>query len=234
MLKLHTYDIIGSMVKQVKNLSLERGFSLHAAAWASWGVGKTIACRQLIEAISDIYYLKFQTRQIEPSGMIKDILLSLGVGPTRGYLNNYDLLIKVLSARGITQPILIIDEAQLLFTKPALLSFLKDLSEDPAVGFSYIFLGDENLSRLIANEGHSIIKRIRIRVEIPAITDKTIQKLSDFHQVELPEGSFNIAKKLGATTMDIDFALFLAKKAKKETLTAKELQAFIKAAKRGQ
>lgn len=233
MLKLHTFDIIGTMVKQVKGLSAERGFPLHAAAWASWGVGKTIACRQIIEAIPDVYYLKFQTRQIEPAGMIKDILLALGVGPTRGYLNNYDLLVKVLSARGITQPILIIDEAQLLFTKPALLSFLKDLSEDPEVGFSYIFLGDENLSRLISNEGHSIIKRIRIRVEIPQITKQTIQKLSEFHNVELPEDSMKVAKSIGATTMDVDFALFLARKAKKESLTVKEFETYIKAAKRG-
>ena len=233
MLKLHTYEIIGTMIKQVKELSAERGFPLHAAAWASWGTGKTIACRQLIKALPDVYYLKFQTRQIEPAGMIKDVLISLGVGPTRGYLNNYDLLIKVLSARGITQPILIIDEAQLLFTKPALLSFFKDLSEDPEVGFSYVFLGDENLQRLITNEGHSIIKRIRVRTEIPKITAQTVQKLSDYHQVEIPENSLNIAQQIGATTMDVDFALYLARKAKKETLTAKEFEAFIKAAKRG-
>jgi len=183
--------------------------------------------------MQDVFYFKFPARQVEPTGLIKEILLSLGIGPTRGYLNNYDLLIKVLSARGITQPVLLIDEAQLLFARPSIMSFFKDLSEDPEIGFSYVFIGDERLGNAVKTEGHSLIKRIRVKVQIPTITKETIQRLSQFHGIKLEEDAFEISKKTGATTMDVDFALFLAKKAGKEKLNNKEFKAFILSAKRG-
>ena len=233
MIKLHTFEIISTAVKQIKILSAERGFPLHAALYSNWGVGKTVACKQVKEAIQDVFYFKFPARQVEPAGLIKEILLALGIGPTRGYLNNYDLLIKVLSARGITQPILLIDEAQLLFARPSIMSFFKDLSEDPEIGFSYVFIGDERLGNALRAEGHSLIKRIKVKVQIPVITKGTIEKLSQFHGVDVQDTAFEIAKKLGATTMDVDFALFLAKKAGKTTLNSKEFKAFILSAKRG-
>ena len=233
MLKLHTYDIIKTATLQVKELSQERGFPLHAGLYASWGVGKTIACKQIIKEAYDVFYFKFPPRHLEPAGAIKELLTSMGVGATRGYLNNYDFLIKFLQARGITKPVLIIDEAQLLFTQPKLLSFFKDLSEDIEINFSYVFLGDEKLKDLLKRDFHSIIKRIKIKLEIPQITKETIQKLADFHQITLPEEAFNIALSMNATTMDIDFALYLAKKANLTELDEKKFKAFIKKSKTG-
>ena len=234
--KLHTYKIIASAVMQVKELSKERGFPLHAALWASWGTGKTVASKQVIEDIPDVFYLKFPARQLEPAQLIKEILLSIGVGPVRGYLNNYKLMERVFTSRGIMQPVLIVDEAQLLFTQPKLLSFLKDLSEDIKIGFSYVFVGDENLKIHISAEGHSLIKRIRVKVGIPPIEKDSIEKLSNFHNIKIPnvDKSYLILQSLNATTMDLDFALYIAKKSGMKELDEKKLRAFIKTAKKGE
>lgn len=229
MLKLHTYTYIENAIKSIKQLTKERGYPIHAALYASWGTGKTIAAKQIKDLDTDTYYLKFPSRQTEPASLIKDILLSLGVGPTKGYLNNYDLLVKVLSTRGIINPVLVIDEAQIAFTKPNILSFLKDLSEDTDIGFCYVFLGDESLERMVSAEGHSIHKRIKVKAKIPPITEDTINKLTTHYGIKLTEQ----ANLSGITTIDLDFALYLAKKSRKTELTAKELDQFVKAAKRG-
>jgi hypothetical protein len=234
MLKLHTYDIIRSAVLQVKALSQERGFPLHGALWADWGVGKTVACKQVVRDFSDVFYLRFPNRSVDSANLVKLVLLSLGVGPTRGFLQNYDILTKVLSARGLLNPVLLIDEAQFLLSKPSAMSFFKDLSEDPDVGFSYIFLGDTSLENLLNAEGHSLIKRIRLRSRIPSISEETINKLARFHGVSLNGKAYEIAVSTGATTMDVDFALYLAKKASKEKLTDKEFKEFLIIAKRGE
>jgi len=233
-LKLHTYEIISSAVRQVKSLSQERGFPLHGALWAKWGVGKTKACRQVIKDFPDVFYLKFPNRPVEPSNLIKEVLLAAGVGPTRGYLQNYDLLKKVLSARGLINPVLLLDEAQFLFSKPSALSFFKDLSEDPDVGFSYVFLGDPDLETLLKAQGHSLIKRVRLKLPIPPITQETIKKLSEFHGISLNGNAYPVAKSLGAVTMDADFALYLAKRAGKNELSDKEFKDFLIIAMRGE
>lgn len=234
MLKLHTYEVISGAVRQVKALSHERGFPLHGALWADWGVGKTVACKQVVKDHPDVFYLKFPNRPVEPSNLIKEVLLALGVGPTRGYLQNYDLLTKVLSARGLINPLFIIDEAQFLFSKPTAMSFFKDLSEDPEVGFSYIFLGDSSMETVLKTQGHSIIKRIRLKLPIPPVDEKSIYKLSEFHGVSLNGKAYEIARNLGAVTMDVDFALYLAKKAKRKELSDKEFEEFLLLAKRGE
>ena len=234
MLKLHAYEIISSAVSQVKALSQERGFPLHGALWADWGVGKTVACRQIVKDFPDVFYLKFPNRPVEPSNLIKEVLLAIGVGPTRGYLQNYDMLVKVLSARRLINPVLLIDEAQFLLSKPTAMSFFKDLSEDPEVGFSYIFLGDTSMENALRAQGHSIIKRIRLKLPIPPISESTIYKLAQFHGISLNGKAYEVAKKVGAVTMDVDFALYLAKKAGKKELSDKEFKEFLILAKRGE
>lgn len=230
MLKLHTYDIIASAVMAVKNFSREQGFPVHGAVYSNWGAGKTVACKQVKQSIPDVFYLKAPVRNIEPSGLLREILLCLGIGAGRGYANNYDLLTRVLSAKGIVQPVLLIDEAQILFTKPTLLSFLKDLSEDPEIGFVYVFIGDDRLKTLVKTGRHSIVKRIRVKKEIPSITQETVEKLIQYHELEADEDIFETAKEFKASTIDVDFALYLAKKADIKQLNKKLFKAFLKKA----
>ena len=230
MLKLHTYDIIASAVMAVKNFSREQGFPVHGAVYSNWGAGKTVACKQVKQSIPDTFYLKAPVRNIEPSGLLREILISLGVGAGRGYANNYDLLTRVLSAKGIVQPVLLIDEAQILFTKPSLLSFLKDLSEDPEIGFVYVFIGDDRLKTLVKTGRHSIVKRIRVKKEIPSITKETVEKLIQYHGLQAKDDIFDTAKEFKASTIDVDFALYLAKKADIKQLDKKLFKAFLKKA----
>lgn len=230
MLKLHAYEIIASAVTAVKNFSKEQGFPVHGAVYSHWGAGKTIACKQVKQSIPDTFYLKAPVRNIEPSGLLREILISLRVGPGRGYAINYEYLTTALATKGIVQPVLLIDEAQMLFTKPTLLSFLKDLSEDPEIGFVYVFIGDDRLKTIISTGRHSIAKRIRVKKEIPSITKETIEKLADYHHLKLEEDIFQTVNDFKASTIDVDFALYLAKKAKTESLNKKLFKAFLKKA----
>ena len=230
MIKLHAYEIINSAATAVKNFSKEQGFPVHGAVYSHWGAGKTVACKQVKQSMRDVFYLKAPVRNIEPSGLLREILVSLQVGAGRGYANNYELLTRVLSAKGIVQPVLLIDEAQMLFTKPTLLSFLKDLSEDPEIGFVYVFIGDDRLKTIVNTGRHSIVKRIRVKKEIPSITKDTIEKLADYHHLKLEEDIFQTVNDFKATTIDVDFALYLAKKAKVESINKKVFKAFLKKA----
>jgi len=230
MLKLHAYEIIASAVMAVKNFSKEQGFPVHGAVYSQWGAGKTVACKQVKQSIPDVFYLKTPARSVEPSGLLREILISLNIGAGRGYANNYELLTRVLSAKGIIQPVLLIDEAQILFTKSNLLSFLKDLSEDPDVGFVYVFIGDDRLETLVKTGRHSIAKRIRVKKEIPNITQETVEKLINYHQLEAQDNLFETALEFRASTIDVDFALYLAKKANVKQLDKKLFKAFLKKA----
>lgn len=232
--KLHTYEIIKSAVLQVKSLTRERSFPLHAVLTSEWGVGKTVASLQVEEEFPDVFYLKFPNHSVDHSNLIKIVLLSMGVGPTRGYFQNYELLTRVMTARGLINPVLLIDEAQYLFSKPTALSFFKDLSEDPKVGFSYVFVADSSAQNVLEAEGHSLIKRIKVRMNIPPLTEKTVYKLAEYHGITLNGKAYEVALSTRATTMDVDYALFLARKAGKKELSDKEFKSFLFAAKRGE
>ena len=230
--RTHVYYLTFTVVMQARKVSGERGFPIHGAIIGEWGSGKTIASKQVAQELRDVFYLKFRDRNIEPDVFIKDVMLAMGIGPTRGFLQNYNLLLNVLSAKGIAMPTLIIDDAQYLFLKKNLLSFLKDISEE--MNFVYVFVGDYSLKKLIG--GHALDKRIKLIMEIPAMDKRTIEELIRFHSVSIPisiDEIFEITKELHSNTLELDYALYLMKKAQKQgqNITKEDFRKFLLSAK---
>ena len=233
MIKTHAYEIISLVVKAVISNSLERKFPVHGAVMADWGVGKTTACKQIAKETPQVFYVKVPgDGSLTASRLLKEFLYAMGVGPFRGFQDNLKLLERVIASKGLITPVFILDEFQTVAKTNSILSFLKDLSENPNVSACYVFVGDHTLEGFLKGT-HSIYERVKIKRRIPRMTEKTAKMLAERYEIELPEGFMETINTLNATTLDLDFALYLAKKAQITHLDPKTFKALLLKVKEG-
>ncbi len=75
---------------------------------------------------------------------------------------------------------------------------------------------------------HPLGERIRIRKEIPSMTEETARILSKHHEVELDDKVIKLALERNVRTLELDLLLYTAKKAGIEKLDAKTFKKLLK------
>ena len=223
--KLHTYYIMEEIIKAIKVNTLERGIPIHGLLYADSGVGKTFALHQILESLQGVYaFVLEDRREYSPYYLLSRILEeAFSISAQGRQIALEKTLQAYLDRMGELAPVLIIDEGQFAFRHPSVLNFFKYLSEHPRIGFSYLFLVNEHVSL-----NHPLGERIRIRKEIPPMTEETAKVLSKHHEVELEEKAIKIALERNVRTLELDLLLYTAKKAGINRLDAKTFKALLK------
>jgi Cdc6-like AAA superfamily ATPase len=211
---IHTEEAIISIISSLKRIREEQKSPVHAILYGSWGTGKTFSSQKIIARYDDVFYIKVPDGDISKGRLYRLIGLALrsGVRHTwEGTLNMIKYHLDYLKLK----PIFILDESQRILSKYHILNELKDLSEDLELNFSYLFLGDHTIPRILATHPHSIYKRIVITRELQPITESTIETLAKELKVEADvKEVFDLAKKKGWTTIDVAFILQTCRQAK--------------------
>ncbi|MCI4453554.1 MAG: ATP-binding protein [Thermodesulfobacterium sp.] len=224
----HVESILTATVQTLRRLRREQQLPLHALLWGQWGVGKTVAAKKIAKKEPHTFYLKMPDGEISISRLYKIIALSIGSGVRRSAEATLDMLKNHVIIENL-EVILIIDEAQRIIKKSHILSELKDMAEDPDLGFSYIFLGDHSIPRLIASHPHSLFERIVIRKELSRLTEGTVAYLIKEYGIQAdPAAIFNFAKAKNWTTLDLSIILHSIKKQNTEA-TPETLEKLAKA-----
>lgn len=223
--KLHTYYIMEEVIKSIKAITLERGIPIHGILYSDYGVGKTFALHQILESLQGVYAFTLEDRrEYSPYYLLTRILEeAFSISAQGRQIALEKTLQAYLDRMGEVAPVLIIDEGQFAFKHPSVLNFLKYLSEHPKIGFAYLFLVNEKVSL-----NHPLGERIKIRKEIPPMTEETAKVLSKHHEVELEEKAIKIALEKNVRTLELDLLLYTAKKAGIDRLDAKTFKALLK------
>lgn len=218
---MHVEEILKQSIQTIKNLSNIVNSPIHAAIWSKWGTGKTFSSLKISRESDSVFYVKIPDGDIKVGRLYKLIASSLGCGIRFTYEGTLELIkYHVLSKR--LNPVFILDEAQRILKKEHILNELKDLSEIPELAFSYIFLGDLTLPKMIKIFPHSIHERILVKKEIPPIEQSSLEQITKDIEVDIDELS-NIAKLKGWTTLHCNY-LASAAKFTKTPLTGKNIQ----------
>jgi len=209
MVRTEALQAIESLIKTLL-VAKKRGKSLHGAVFGPWGAGKTNAVRSLTGRYP-VFYLKAPRGSLTPTRLLRLIGLSLGAGAAGTYDYTLDLIKGHLQQENAS-PLILIDEAQRIFSKPALLDELKDFSEDPDLGFSYLFIGDMKLKEYLARkQHHSIIKRILYKTELKGeVGEATISELlKEYNLKGDPKEVVKLLKKRKWKILELDNVLYL-------------------------
>jgi Cdc6-like AAA superfamily ATPase len=211
---IHTEETIINTISALKKIREEQKSPVHAILYGSWGTGKTFSSQKIIQRFDDVFYIKVPDGEISKGRLYRLIGLALrsGVRHTwEGTLNMIKYHLDYLKLK----PTFILDESQRILSKYHILNELKDLSEDLELNFSYLFLGDHTIPKILATHPHSIHKRIVITRELQPITEKTIDTLAKELKVEADaKEMFEMAKRKGWTTIDVAFILQTCRQAK--------------------
>ena len=212
----HTEQVLIATIQALRRLRAEQAVPLHALIWGKWGVGKTVATQKISKLESDVFYVKFPDGELSKSQFYRLIGFAIGCRARKNYESTLDLLRHHVLFYNI-KPILIIDEAQRIIKKQHILNELKDLAEDQDLLFSYIFLGDQSVPKLIASYDHSLFRRIVIRKELQPLEQSTIEFLAKEYQIQVdPVQMFRFAQQRGWTTLDVAICLQALKNQKVE------------------
>ncbi len=171
-------ELLLETIKSIETLRLQTSSPIHAIIYGSWGTGKSYASKEVATETYNVFYVKIPDGSISKSRLLKLLALALGSGYRHLYEGTLDLMKYHILEKGLTHPIFILDEAQRVLKNSQIMSELKDLSEDQALRFSYIFLGDTTTPKVYASHPHSLHKRILIRKEISPLSARTIKHLA--------------------------------------------------------
>jgi hypothetical protein len=81
------------------------------------------------------------------------------------------------------------------------------------LAFSYVFLGDQTIPKIIASYPHSIHKRLVIKKELQPITEDTVKTLINQMGINTDTKTiYNYAKNKGWTTIDVAVVLQASKR----------------------
>jgi len=210
MVRTEAQQAIESIVKTLL-LAKKRGKTLHGAVIGPWGSGKTHALKSVLGRYP-VFYLKAPQGDVTRTRLIRLIGLAIGAGASRSYDYTLDLIRGHVQETGL-HPLLLIDEAQRIFPKPTLLDELKDLSEDPDLSFSYLFVGDLTLKKfLTGSQHHSLVKRILYKTYLSGeISTQTIEDLLKLYGLKgEPAKIAKLAKKNQWKVLDLDNVCYLA------------------------
>lgn len=197
---MSSVDIILKAIESVRNLREELNYPVHALVWGQWGSGKTYAARKIAMQSRDVFYCVAPVREVSENIFAGIIALSLGCARSKTLEETIDLLYAHISELDIS-PIIIVDEAQRLPTRPNLLSLLKDISEHPKANLmSFVFLGDQSAPKFIKGD-HSIYKRIIVKQEIK-LNKSAVEEVLRGSHVDA-ETMFKLAKERNWTVWEV-------------------------------
>jgi len=212
----HVEHILTATIQALRRLRAEQAVPLHGIVWGKWGTGKTVSAQKIAKREQDVFYIKAPDGEITRGRLYRLIGFSLGCGARNTYESTLDLIKHHLLFYNI-KPILILDEAQRILRKQHILNELKDLSEDEELSFSYLFLGDQTIPKLLAANDHSLFKRFVIKKELQPLTQETISFLVKEYRIQAdPTQIFHYAKEKGWTTLDTAICLQALKNQKIE------------------
>ncbi len=212
----HAEQAIIAVVQALRRLRAEQTMPLHGIVWGKWGTGKTVAAQRVSKREPDVFYMRVPDGEITRGRLYRLLGFSLGCGVRHTAEGTMDIIKHHVSYYNI-KAILIIDESQRILKKTQILNELKDLSEDEGIGFSYIFLGDQTVPKLLASYDHSLFKRFAIKKELQPLTQETIVFLLKEYRIQADALQiFNFAKERGWTTLDTAICLQALKNQKIE------------------
>ncbi len=215
----HTENILTSTIQVLRKLRMEQNLTPHALIWGKWGVGKTVAAQRISRREPDVFYVKLPDGDISRSRLYRLLGFAIGCGARSTAESTLDIIKHHLLYYDI-KPIFILDEVQRIIRRPNVLNELKDLSEDPDLEFSYVFVGDHTIPRLLASHDHSIFRRFVIKKELQPLTVETISELLREYKIQAdPVQIFNFAKERSWTTLDASIVLQAVKNQKVEPTT---------------
>jgi type II secretory pathway predicted ATPase ExeA len=224
----HVEQVITTTIQALRRLRAEQAMPLHAIVWGKWGAGKTVSAQKIAKREPDVFYVKAPDGEITRGRLYRLIGFSLGCGARSTYEATLDLIKHHILYYNL-KPIFIIDEAQRLLRKTLILNELKDLSEDEELSFTYLFLGDQTVPKLLASYDHSLFKRLAIKKELQPLTEETVRYLTKEYRIQAdPASIFHFAKEKGWTTLDLSICLQAIKNQKVEP-TAEVLEKISKA-----
>ena len=199
----HVEKVLLQVVESIARLREESQSPVHALVWGVWGNGKTVSARNIATRKKEVFYYKAPAEEITVNKLIKGLSLACGAGFRQTKEATLDLLKFTLMTLQL-KPIVIIDEAQRILRKPTLLNELKDLSEDPDIFVSIVFLGDQSTPKIVQQNPHSIHKRIALRKELEPIRQETIESILKEKGVKADTSLiYKVAQERGWTTLDI-------------------------------
>ena len=211
----HVEELLTKAVHAIRNLRETMDSPVHALLYGDWGVGKTRAGQEVAKKENDVFYVKMPEGELTKGKLYKLFGLSMRSGVKNTYEGTLDLMRYHVLTKNI-KPIFIIDEATRAFRKPSLLSELKDLSEDLDLQFSYIFLADRTILKIMTTTPHPIHKRILFKHQLQPITEKTVHELlKDKNIPGKPEELYELAREKAWTTLEVAFVLSALKASKK-------------------
>ena len=202
-------ELILETIKSIETLRIQTSSPVHAIIYGAWGTGKSYSVQEIAGKSQNVFYVKIPDGAISKSRLLKLLALALGSGYRHLYEGTLDLMKYHILHKGLAHPIFILDEAQRVLKNSLLMSELKDLSEDPALNFSYVFLGDTTVPQVYTSHPHSLHKRILIKKQIEPLTEKTIKHLVKHYNLPDNEDFIKliatIGKELSWTTINIAF-----------------------------
>ncbi len=211
----HVEELLTKAVHAIRNLRETMDSAVHALLYGDWGVGKTRAGQEVAKKEKDVFYVKMPEGEITKGKLYKLFGLSMRSGVKNTYEGTLDLMRYHVLTKNL-KPIFIVDEGTRAFRKPSLLSELKDLSEDLDLRFSYIFLADRTILKIMTTTPHPIHKRILFKHQLQPITEKTIHELLKDRSIPgNPEELYTIAREKAWTTLEVAFVLSALKASRK-------------------
>ena len=224
-------ELILETIKSIETLRIQTSSPVHAIIYGAWGTGKSYSSQEIANQSQNVFYVKIPDGAISKSRLLKLLALSLGSGYRHLYEGTLDLMKYHILHKGLAHPIFILDEAQRVLKNNLLMSELKDLSEDPALKFSYIFLGDTTVPQVYTSHPHSLHKRILIKKQIEPLTEKTIKHLIKHYNLPDNEDFIKLITAIGKekswTTINVAFLFSylkpLIKKGQLKTLNKESL-----------
>ncbi|MEM3426717.1 ATP-binding protein [Hydrogenobacter thermophilus] len=220
---IHTEEIVLQAVKAIRQQREELQAPVHALIWGAWGVGKTFSAQRVAKQFRDVFYMKVPADDLTRSKLVKTIGLAVGPGYRQSLEATRDLLKYHLKTLKI-KPVLLLDEAQRVLKRPVLVDELKDLSEDEDMQFCFVFLGDMNVPKIVAQTPHSIYKRVIIKKELQPLTEKTVEEVVRSSGLKDGQVFYAVAKERGWTTLDVAVVARVVSKLSKDEITAEDIK----------
>jgi len=214
-------------LRELNRLSTLR---VYGALWTNWATGKTHACKKLIKEFKDIFYIKVPDSDLSESRLLRMIGITLGCGSRHRLEEMLELLEGHCRGARLTGCIIIFDEAQRIWNKPRLLSWLKDLSENDFLQFIYLFVGDHHLPERMARASHSIVERVKIRVQIDPVNEDTVESVIRNTRAEIDVMAMaDYMRHNRRTTLDLIIIANAAQKAGKALRKYEDIEKFVRA-----
>ncbi len=225
----HVEKVFRNVLSSLKALNELSTLRLHAAIWTNWATGKTHTCKKLVKEFKDLFYIKVPDSDLSESRLLRMIGITLGCGSRHRLEEMLELLEGHCRGARLTGCVIIFDEAQRIWNKPRLLSWLKDLSENDFLQFTYVFVGDHHLPEKMAKASHSIVERVKIRVQIEPVDEMTIESIvkhagADIDVVEMA----NYMRHTRRTTLDLIIIANACAKKEKSLRSYEEIEKFVR------